>query len=153
MVGSHLVVGLAAWAGAAALWPLPADPVTLGVVLLGAVLPDIDHPSSWIGRRLWFVSRPVAALAGHRGITHSTLAAVAALLTLRLAGSGGWAAPLAVGYLSHLAADLVTVGGIPLFWPVRRRISLEWFRSGSWAEVALTGALAAILILTHGVPR
>lgn len=152
MVGSHLVVGLAAWAGAAAVWQLPADAATLSVVLLGAVLPDIDHPSSWIGRRLWLVSRPLAALVGHRGVTHSAVAVVAGLAILRLAGGHGWVTPLVIGYLSHLAADLVTVGGIPLLWPVRRRISLDWFRSGSWAEVALVGTLAAILVLAHGAP-
>ncbi len=152
MVGSHLVVGLACWAGAAAAWHLPADPVTLGLVLLGAVLPDIDHPSSWIGRRLWFVSRPLALLVGHRGLTHSALAVVAGIVVLRLAGLGGWQAPLVVGYLSHLAADLVTVGGIPLLWPWRRRFGLGWFRSGSWAEMGFAMALATLLILARGTP-
>ncbi|VEB43121.1 Inner membrane protein ydjM [Chromobacterium violaceum] len=44
--------------------------------LAGSLLPDIDHPKSWLGRRIPFLSRPISYLFGHRGITHSLLAVV-----------------------------------------------------------------------------
>lgn len=45
--------------------------------LIGSLLPDIDHPRSWIGRRILFISLPLSALVGHRGVTHSLLAILA----------------------------------------------------------------------------
>ncbi len=150
LVGSHVVLGVAAWVGAAQAFDLPADPMSLGLALLGSVLPDIDHPSSWIGRRGWFASAPIAALCGHRGFTHSVLAVLGGLALLSADGFGGWSVPLVIGYLSHLAGDLVTAGGIPLLWPMKRRFSLNWFRSGSPAEMLFSTALAALLLLSNG---
>ncbi len=37
-------------------------------VLLGALLPDIDHPSSIPGRLLRIFSLPISKLCGHRGL-------------------------------------------------------------------------------------
>jgi hypothetical protein len=70
MAGLHVVVGMAAWAWAAPHLDFPApDPVALALVIGGAVLPDIDHPCSWVGRRVRLISHPLAALIGHRGCT------------------------------------------------------------------------------------
>lgn len=112
-VPGHLGVGLlaAAWFGPRLPW---------GLVLLGALLPDaVDKGAHLLG---W--------TAGSRGLAHSPL------LWLPLAWwmlrRGPWAGAVAVGALSHLAADLVegvvlTVvqggeGVFPwLFWPAPAR--------------------------------
>ena len=50
---SHVVVGLAAWAVAATLLRLPPlDPAYLALAAAGSLLPDVDPPKSWIGRRI-----------------------------------------------------------------------------------------------------
>src|ERR1700729_520560 len=122
MAGSHVVVGIAAWTLVAPRLGLPwLDPLALGLTPLGALLPDIDHPSSWVGRRVPVISRPLAAMIGHRGITHSALAVLVCLIVLRLQGvSRAVIAPPVIGYLSHLGADLLTSRGLRLAWPSRR---------------------------------
>jgi inner membrane protein len=144
---SHVVVGAAAWIGAAPILHLsPFDLRYLAMAMIGALLPDIDHPHSWVGRRTRPVSTLLAATLGHRGVTHSVLA-VAGLVAV-LAASGerrGFVAALAVGYLSHLAADLLTPRGLRLAWPLRRSWSVPVCRTGSPAEglIVLAAAGAA----------
>jgi hypothetical protein len=61
MAGSHVVVGVAAWLSVAPHLGLPPlDPLALALAAGGALLPDIDHPHSWVGRRTWVISRPLA---------------------------------------------------------------------------------------------
>ncbi|HTH16296.1 MAG TPA: metal-dependent hydrolase [Magnetospirillum sp.] len=143
MAGSHVVAGAACWAVAAKLggYP-PADPQALASAALGALLPDIDHPQSWAGRKLKPISVPLAMLVGHRGITHSLIAVVAALLAISAFGTAWMAAPVAIGYLSHLAADGLTPSGVPLLWPSRRRFTLNLCRTGGMIEIILIGIVA-----------
>lgn len=156
---THVVIGglcgAAAVATANGVGTLTGKPVTpLAAVLLvtfgmiGALLPDIDHPESYIGRRLrllsWFASH-----LGHRGpATHSLLAlmgfaGIISALTLLL--NQGLAAislvlsaysplgqihlyipaavpvGLVIGYASHLGADSMNLPGVPLLYPWSRR--------------------------------
>ncbi len=144
MAGSHMVVGAALWAVTARAGGLePAEPAALSIALAGSLLPDIDHPQSWAGRKMRVVSVPLSMLVGHRGVTHSLLAVVAALAVLAGLGDAGPWAPLAVGYLSHLLADALTPSGVPLLWPHRRRFSLNLCRTGSVVEIGLVAAIAA----------
>jgi inner membrane protein len=133
MAGSHIALGAAAWFVAGPRLGLPAlDPAMLGLAVTGALLPDIDHPKSWVGRRLKPLSLVLATLLGHRGITHSLLAVIGcATLLLWQQVPLGIAAPLVVGYLSHLAADLLTPGGLRLAWPLKRSFSFPLCRTGS----------------------
>ena len=41
--------------------------------ILTCLLPDIDHPKSFLGQRLSWISKPIARAFGHRGFTHSLL--------------------------------------------------------------------------------
>lgn len=136
MAGSHVAIGAAAWLVAAPHLGLPAAaPACLGLALLGALLPDIDHPKSWLGRRLRPVSSGIAAVLGHRGVTHSAVAVAACSWALLRGGAPRWMVePLAVGYLSHLAADLLTPGGLRLAWPLRRTWALPLCKTGSAFE-------------------
>lgn len=142
MAGSHLALGLAGWAFAAPhLGFSPLNPVGLGLAGLGSLLPDIDHPRSWVGQRARVVSRPLARVVSHRGVTHSLLAVALGIALLR---SHRWlCAPLAVGWLSHLAADLVTPRGLRLAWPLRRHWAVPLCRTGSAREVVIVTLLVA----------
>lgn len=143
------MVGLAAWIAAAPKLGLPpTGPVELALATLGALLPDIDHPKSWVGRRLAPVSRPLARLFGHRGFTHSLLALVLCAYALRVHGvSRAVTVPLAVGFASHLGADLLTPAGVRPFWPWRRRFALPFCRTGSPAEQAIVLVLVTWLAI------
>lgn len=123
-----------------------------GVVVLSlASLPDIDH-------RLPVVS--------HRGVTHSLLFAAGVGAVGWVAGSllGGLGiAPVtlagttmsaavflgflgAYGVLAHLAGDVITPAGVPLFWPAPTTLSLSVV--GADSTVANYGLLAAGVVAT-----
>ena len=145
MAGSHVALGGAAWLACAPHLGLPAlSPVLLGLAITGALLPDIDHPRSWVGRRVRPLSDVLGALFGHRGVTHSLLALVGcAALLLHGAVPRAVAAPLAVGYLSHLVADLLTPGGLRLLWPLRNNFALPLVRTGSPFEPLVVALVLA----------
>ena len=145
LAGSHAVLGLAAWAWAAPHLGVPAlDPVALALAAVGSLLPDLDHPQSWVGRRLRVLSRPLAAVFGHRGATHSLLAVLGTALLLHTHGvSRAVSEPLVVGYLSHLGADLLTPAGLRLAWPLRGSVAVPLCRTGSPAEILVVAAILA----------
>ena len=152
MARSHVVVGVASWAGLQ--WAINgndgADLLALGLAGAGALLPDLDHPGSTFGRLVPFISIPIAALFGHRGITHSLVGVVLVLIGTCWAG-GGWCAwPLGVGYISHVAADMVTPSGCPLLWPSRRAFSFNLWRSGAPVETVFSIGLLAWLVWAEG---
>lgn len=150
IVGSHVVAGIAAWTAASLYGHIPADKLAFGYAVAGALLPDIDHPKSWVGRRLRIISVPLSAMVGHRGLTHSLLAVAAGIVVLYGYGLRGEAAPLVVGYLSHLAADALTPGGVPLLWPYRKHFKLGLFRTGSATEYLFTTLMAVGVVWAWG---
>jgi inner membrane protein len=143
MAGSHVVVGAATWIWAAPHLGLPSvDLLALGLAIAGALLPDIDHPHSWVGRRARLISQPLAAMIGHRGLTHSIVAVMACLVFLRWQGvSRAIVDPVVVGYLSHLGADLLTTRGLRLAWPLQRRFAIPLCRTGSPMELVIVAGL------------
>lgn len=168
MAGSHVAVGLMAATTYSTLIGTPFGPVTAAAAAFGSLLPDLDHPGSFLGRRVvrfgaflsalaalaqWGVGFPVPAsvlgltvgftltpvalyLVGHRGITHSLLGVGASLVVLALFGWLGNPVVVAavIGYLAHLAGDLLTGEGIPLLWPAGRRYGLLGVRTGGLLE-------------------
>lgn len=143
---SHAIIGLASWIVVAPLLHLPPlSPTGLALAFVGSLLPDIDHPSSWVGRRSRPVSTLVSGLFGHRGITHSAVAVVALIVVLT---HGGYArvvtAALAVGYLSHLAADMLTPRGLRLAWPLRKTWGFPVCNTGSPAEAIVVTGLCVL---------
>lgn len=134
-----------------------ALPVALSLVLLGALLPDIDHPESSLANEEVIgipVLKPLAWLIGrvfgHRGITHS-LVALVAVIALGQAPMLPWAWAnlgwlIGWGYASHLVADALTKQGIPLFWPLPASVGFPplrglRFRTGTWREGFVVAAL------------
>ena len=98
----------------------------LGTVTAGGIL---------IG--LGGISRIVNGLpGGHRGWTHAPPLAIAltagslALAPYLLPNLRGVGAAFAAGYLSHLAADALTIRGIPLWWPGNGNPSLHLLPRG-----------------------
>ena len=90
-----------------------------------ALLPDIDHTSSIIGKPFYPISKYLDRKFGHRTITHSLIVYIALIMVVKifeLIITGGntithifiWA------YASHLILDMLTVKGIPLFYPFKK---------------------------------
>lgn len=108
---------------------------------MGGLLPDIDHPTSKIGKRIPPISKLINVLFGHRGFTHSILAIILFAYFLFFITSIipdvllGFYIPFAlgliVGYASHLVLDMTTVSGIPLLYPVvNKSYRIAKLRSG-----------------------
>lgn len=140
MAPTHAMLGAATYFGAAALQPenLPVTAITVAAASLGSLAPDLDHPESMLGKRLFFISLPLAGLLGHRGLTHSLLAGVLATLGLGWYLQTGnivpWMVAFLLGYLSHLVGDWMT-GGVPLLWPSKRRFRAPFaFQTGGIFE-------------------
>lgn len=98
----------------------------IGGAAFGALLPDIDHPKSKLGRKIEPVSTIIMAAVGHRTFTHS-------LLFSSIVGivSSMWDISLGVGVLvgmlSHILLDLLTpeTNGVAFLYPFyRKRIRL-----------------------------
>jgi inner membrane protein len=154
MKRSHFLVGGAA--GVAVAHTI-GDSILAGGIVggLAGLLPDVDHPHSAVGRllpRWWHRLTP-----GHRGPTHSLVWCLALALAAHLAGaalSGEPIGPLLAlavlaGSLSHVLADGLTVAGVPLWWPFRRRrtvfLGALAFPTRSWAEaLVVLGVVAGV---------
>jgi inner membrane protein len=90
------------------------------IVLVASLLPDIDSPSSAVGRRAWGLSWIVRLFAGHRKFFHAVWIPLAALFVFIRFEAVAFG--MLVGYCSHLLADSLTVEGIRPFYPARFRL-------------------------------
>lgn len=116
LIGSSLGLGVAL--------STHADPqhilLMLGIGAVVALLPDIDHPHAAIRRKLGCLGNLLFGRLKHRGITHTLIAIMAV-------GAAAYAAlPPLIGelvimaYYSHILADMLTVSGLPVFWPYKK---------------------------------
>lgn len=108
----------------------------------GSLLPDIDHPRSFISTlhpSTQFFSRHISKIVTHRGIFHTLIAAVVTfilviLLTLYFHASLLYPFFFFIGYISHLASDSLNPTGIRWLGPFRER-KISWkIRTGSQSE-------------------
>lgn len=124
----------------------PSTYVAIGLSVLGGavggVLPDIDHPTSKVGKKVPPISILINNLFGHRGFTHTILATLLVSYSFFLLAGiipdsfRGFYFPfvigLSVGYASHLLLDMLTISGIPLLFPLSNQtFRLAKLRSGS----------------------
>ncbi|MFK8007938.1 MAG: metal-dependent hydrolase [Saprospiraceae bacterium] len=92
------------------------------ICIVFSLLPDIDHPGSIMGRVFKPISKFINRNYGHRTITHN-LAALGVVCFFAWLVSKGLKteAPITFlvfgGYFSHLIFDMMTVAGVPLFYP------------------------------------
>lgn len=123
-VATHLVFAECCWFATSAVSDVHYETPSVLVAAATSLLPDADYPKSWLGYQLGSISEDLQRLFGHRSFLHSFLALllVTAILGLPLWWIFGRPAPMLavfVGYGSHLFADMMTLGGVQLFWPSR----------------------------------
>jgi membrane-bound metal-dependent hydrolase YbcI (DUF457 family) len=53
---------------------------------------------------------------------------------------------LVIGYVAHIIGDFVTIEGVPLFYPIKKKFGLKLFRTGSWVESLIGVGLFALNI-------
>jgi inner membrane protein len=109
-------------------------------VIIGSLLPDIDHYRS-IAADIWpMVSRPLkwiqkwSRIFDHRQITHCILLP----LLVYIICPCGLTMGIGIGWGSHLLADMLNKKGVPLFLPLSyRRYNLAHIKTGGRWEIAL----------------
>lgn len=131
---------------------LKADVVSCGVFaigsIIGALLPDMDSPTSRLGRCFPLLSKLFNKGFGHRGLFHSPLflfvtAGIYWLIKIRFSVSNPYLiSGILTGMSLHLLQDMMTVGGIPLFYPfTQKKISIGCFKSESKVDIVNTNVL------------
>ncbi len=147
--------------------------VYYGSVGFGALLPDIDNARSTLGHKFGVISKSIQRIAGHRTIFHSILGLVLGSLlaiglerlVIFLLDQRGMAFPAELvgtshlvffavlfGCVMHIAADALTQGGVPLFWPMHKRFGFppnpQWrFRTGTWPEHVIVWGFMIVVAL------
>lgn len=128
--------------GALVAWAAHLDPgqatAFIAVTSVASLLPDFDHPSAMLPRVLGIPGQLVATFInrvfGHRTLTHSVLGVgvlgAALAFTPRLPTHCYWAVIL--GCVTHIVGDMLTVSGVPVFWPIRRVFRVGWMPSFSF---------------------
>jgi len=88
------------------------------LVLLGAILPDIDSKNSKINKWSGIVGIIATFFAKHRGIFHSVLFHLALFFVLIPLIGVYYASGLFLGYLAHFIGDGVTKAGLAPLYPL-----------------------------------
>lgn len=121
---THIVGGMAASLAIAHFYHY--DPViTMGAGVVGALIPDICHGGSKIGRKLPLLSKLMNKIFGHRTFTHSLLFfAIIAFILDKYLMNDALRIGLLAGMASHYLLDMATRNGIQLLYPIKFTIRL-----------------------------
>ena len=130
---------------------------------IGALLPDIDTPSSLLGRFFPLISRSMAKAFKHRTLTHSLLSILLFIFLLSLAPHLDYGESfyriivlgLMVGHISHILLDLLTPQGVLLFYPLSWKVSIGRIKTGTFGErlfnhLLTFGTLAYFFLTLNG---
>jgi endonuclease YncB( thermonuclease family) len=123
-VATHPVFAECCWFATSALLDIHYGTSAVLAAAATSILPDADYPKSWLGHQLGSISENLNRLFGHRSFLHSLLALILFTLAFGLplwwiTGRSSSMIAVGVGYGSHLFADMMTLGGVQLFWPSR----------------------------------
>lgn len=117
---THIVTSLSLGAGLSIVFHYPFHILYVLGISFGSLLPDIDEPKSFIGRRSFGIAQVFKRNFGHRGLTHSLVAWVIISIFLLI-----YPTPLtlgiSIGYLFHILGDLFSTSSVPIFAPIDNR--------------------------------
>lgn len=123
---THITFGILSYFVTAAAMQWPVTTGAVATAAFGSLLPDIDLPTSAVGRPFFPIARILNEQLGHRTLTHSIVGILLLVLILLplflLAPLIFWA--LLIGYFSHLLIDTENKAGIDLLYPSKLR---AWF--------------------------
>ena len=112
-------------------------PISFLLYFLGAILPDIDHEYSMIGRHIHL---PIE----HRTWTH------AIWLPIIFAIIGIWyrfMTYLAIGYFLHLFWDMFSASGIMWFYPSKVKAKVKLYHTGKGSEYIVDAVVLFVTLI------
>lgn len=144
---THMVAGAASWVLVSSVAHMKFTVLGIPVAIVASLLPDVDHPTSILGKKIYPVSAIIGGIFGHRGITHSLIAVLALIGVMAYFNASPliWAA--SVGYLSHLLGDWLTPSGVPLLYPNMKKFSSPYpIQTGGLAEFFIMGMMVFAML-------
>lgn len=130
--------------------------LTIGNVIalgIGSILPDIDHPKSFIGNRTRGISDGMRMVFGHRGLLHSIVGVIffqlaVQFILLSFQQPLEWAYWCTAGYIAHLVEDSFSKTGVSWFQPfynkrIQSGFKLIYYKTGKISETVLFLAACA----------
>jgi inner membrane protein len=123
---NHIAGGLVFTATFASFWNVNifSDWKLLLLTIFASLLPDVDHSRSIIGKAFFPLAKWLDKRYGHRTITHSLAFFIGTCLIVYLIEFHTFLENIFLVFsfalLSHLLFDMMTIQGIPLFYPFRR---------------------------------
>jgi inner membrane protein len=157
MGSTHAMAGFVIWF--AMVRANISPPPGIIVVVLGSILPDIDHPNGTLRQMMdlpKFLRQPISAIIPHRGPTHTIWAGIMfSLLTVGLAAWGRnpiqaslWTGlAMLIGYSSHLVLDSLNPTGVKWLRPWKDSKLHGPIRTGSRGEEYFFYGLIGMLFL------
>lgn len=142
---THMIGGIAvslAYAHIAQESPI----IMVGAGIVGALLPDICHSGSKIGKRLPILSKIINGLFGHRTLTHSLLfLGIIVFIMNTFSMNETLQTGVIVGMISHYILDMATKNGIKLFFPFSLTVRFPvTTRTGGKVETLIASLLAVV---------
>ncbi|WP_353854581.1 metal-dependent hydrolase [Bacillus sp. Bos-x628] len=142
---THIMGGVAACSAAAYYYGY--DPITMTAAgSVGALIPDLCHTKSKIGRKFPLFSTLISSVFGHRTFTHSLLfMLIIYLIATTYIPNDSLQFGLLVGIASHLLLDAGTVNGIKFLFPATIKVRLPFYvKTGSTGEQVVLAALTIV---------
>src|SRR5215210_3117186 len=103
-----------------------SKPLYLGMTAFFAVLADVDHTRTPIGKLFYPIAKYLDKKHGHRTLTHSLIFYFVGILTVGLIEvllnnkTGVYFQIFIWSYGSHLIFDMLTKQGVPLLYPFKK---------------------------------
>ena len=101
-------------------------PEYIAITVVAAILPDIDHTKSLIGKAAYPLAKWISIKFGHRTVTHSLIFLLGVLLIVKFFeityGQGNkYSIIVFYALLSHNVFDMVTKQGVAFWYPISTR--------------------------------
>lgn len=132
---------------------LPMKLIFSAMLVIGAMLPDIDQAESSVSHKVPFIASIIQFFSKHRGVMHSIWIPLITLLVAKIIVVKFFNFPdvilmgFLIGYSSHLFSDALTVQGIKPFAPFGFKLT-GFIKTGGIIE-AVVGILIVSFLITH----
>jgi len=148
MYKTHLIFGILAAILVLQIFKIENPIIFFLVLCFASLLPDIDFPKSWLGRRIKPLSWIIRLFFGHRKFIHSIYVPFILYFLLSIVGQKEVGMAVFIGYLVHLFADGLSSEGIKPFYPLSKMKFKGIVRVGGILEsCVLIGLIILILFL------
>ena len=144
---SHLAFGFLSALIAMPFLNIESKIIFTSLVLLGALLPDIDQPKSTISSYIPIMPRLMSMFIKHRGIFHSIFFAVLIPYAVAYFTIPAYGIAIFIGYISHLLIDGITKQGINFLNPIAKLKISGFITTGTISEIVILLLIISLIFI------